>query len=101
MVKAETSQTETQCTNFEQYTPKQPETITYKLNIVLTSRTLRDITNKLDPYKQNPPDSPLTTLTHKRLATITLSKYYNLCILTYSVSHNHPKQFEPLSTIQI
>ena len=35
-----------------------------KLNNVLTSRTLRDITYKLDPYKENPTDSSLTTHTH-------------------------------------
>ena len=35
-----------------------------KLNNVLTSRTLRDLTYKLDPYKKNPSDSPLAALTH-------------------------------------
>ena len=35
-----------------------------KLSSVLNNRTLRDITNLLDPYKQNPSDTPITTLTH-------------------------------------
>ena len=40
-------------------------TTTDELNNVLNSRTLREITNKLDPYKKNPKDSPLATLTNK------------------------------------
>ena len=35
-----------------------------KLASVLHSRTLRDITNLLDPYKRNPSDTPIITLTH-------------------------------------
>ena len=35
-----------------------------KLSFVLNNRTLRDITNLLDPYKRNPSDAPITTLTH-------------------------------------
>ena len=44
-------------------------------------RTLRDITNLLDPYKRNPSETPITTLTHilhcydrtyKRLQTLDL-----------------------------
>ena len=35
-----------------------------KLSCVLNNRTLRDITNLLDPYKRNPSDTPITTLTH-------------------------------------
>ena len=35
-----------------------------KLSSVLNNRTLRDITNLLDPYKRNPSDTPMTTLTH-------------------------------------
>ena len=35
-----------------------------KLSFVLNSRTLRDITNLLDPYKRNPSETPITTLTH-------------------------------------
>ena len=64
MVKAEKTKTETQYTTPEQYTPKSPTTTTDKLNNVLTSRTLRDLTYKLDSYKKNLTDSPLTTLTH-------------------------------------
>ena len=33
------------------------------LSSVLNNRTLRDITNLLDPYKRNPSDTPITTLT--------------------------------------
>ena len=64
LVKAVKAQSETQYTSPEQYTPKQPTTTTDKLNNVLTSRTLRDLTYKLDPYKKNLSDSPLTKLTH-------------------------------------
>ena len=64
IVKAEKAKSETQYTTLEQYTPKQPTTTTDKLNNVLTSRTLRDLTYNLDPYKKNPSDVPLTTLTH-------------------------------------
>ena len=64
MVKAEKAKSETQYTTPEQYTPKPPTTTTDKLINVLTSRTLRDLTYKLDPDKKNPTDSPLTTLTH-------------------------------------
>ena len=35
-----------------------------KLSSVLNNRTLRDITNLLEPYKRNPSETPLTTLTH-------------------------------------
>ena len=49
MVKAEKAMSETQYTTPEQYTPKQPTTTTAKINNVLTSRTLRDLTYKLDP----------------------------------------------------
>ena len=35
-----------------------------KLSSVLNNRTLRDITNLLDPYKRNSSDTPITTLTH-------------------------------------
>ena len=35
-----------------------------KRSSVLINRTLRDITNLLDPYKRNPSDPPITTLTH-------------------------------------
>ena len=52
MVKAEKAKSETQYTTHEQYTPKQPATITDKHNNVLTSRNFRDLTYKLDPYKK-------------------------------------------------
>ena len=64
MVKAEKARSETQNTTSEQYTPKPPTNTTDKLNNVFTSRSLRDLTYKLDPYKKNPTDSSLTTLTH-------------------------------------
>ena len=35
-----------------------------KLFFVLNNRTLRDITNLLDPYKRTPSETPITTLTH-------------------------------------
>ena len=64
MVKAEKAKSETQYTTPEYYTPKTPTTTTDKPNNVLTSRTLRDLTYKLEPYKKNPSDSPLATLTN-------------------------------------
>ena len=64
MVKAEKAKSETQYTTLAHYTPKPPKTTTDKLNKVLSSRTLRDRTYQLEPYKKNPSDSPLTTLTH-------------------------------------
>ena len=44
MIEAEKAKSETQYTTPEQYTPKPPTTTTDKLNNVLTSRTLRDLT---------------------------------------------------------
>ena len=35
-----------------------------KLSSVMNKRTLRDLTNLLDPYKRYPSEIPLTTLTH-------------------------------------
>ena len=35
-----------------------------KLSSVLNNRTLRDMTNLLEPYKQNSSETPITTLTH-------------------------------------
>ena len=63
-VKAEKTKSEPQYTTIKKDTPKQPTTTTDKLNNVLTSRTLRGLTYKLDPYKKNTSDSPLSTLTH-------------------------------------
>ena len=34
------------------------------LSSVLNNRTLRDMTNLLDPYKRTPFETPITTLTH-------------------------------------
>ena len=64
IVKAEAFRSGTQYTTPEQYTPKQTTITTDKLNTVLVSQTLRDNTYKLDPYKNNPTDSTLTTLAH-------------------------------------
>ena len=30
----------------------------------MNNQTLRDLTNLLDPYKRNPSETPITTLTH-------------------------------------
>ena len=35
-----------------------------KLSSVLNNRTLRDMINLLEPYKQNSSETPITTLTH-------------------------------------
>ena len=35
-----------------------------KLSSVLNNRTLREMTNLLEPYKRNPSETPITTLTH-------------------------------------
>ena len=35
-----------------------------KLSSVLNNRTLRDITNLVDPYKRTPSETPIITLTH-------------------------------------
>ena len=95
MVKAEKAKSETQYTTSEQYTPKQSTTTTDKLNNVLTSRTLRNLTYKLDPNKKNPSDSPLTALTHTLdCYDHTLQKYYNLWTLIYNELINHQKQYK-------
>ena len=48
--------------------PKSPikhsQTTNEKLSTMLNNRTLKDITQMLDPYKRNPSDSPITTLNH-------------------------------------
>ena len=52
-----------------------------KLSSVLNNRTLRDITNLLDPYERTPSETPITTITqilhfydrtHKLLQTLDL-----------------------------
>ena len=40
------------------------KTTPVKLSFVLNNRTLRDITNLLDPCKRNSSETPITTLTH-------------------------------------
>ena len=94
MVKAEKAKSETQYTLPENYTPKPPTITTDKLTNVLTKRILRDLTCKLEPYKKNPSDSPLATLTHiLETVMITLSKYYNHWTLIHKELLNHPKQY--------
>ena len=92
IVKAEKAKSETQYTSPEQYTPKQPTITVDKLNNVLTSRTLHDLTYKLDPLKKNLSESPITTLSHMN-AMIILSNYYNLRTLTHNELLNHQKQY--------
>ena len=40
------------------------QTTSEKLATILNNRTLKDLTQMLDPRKRNPPDSPITTLNH-------------------------------------
>ena len=40
------------------------QTTSEKLPTMLNTRTLKDLTQMLEPYKRNPSDSPITTLTH-------------------------------------
>ena len=40
------------------------QTTSEKLAIILNNRTLKDLTQMLDPYKRNPSDSPITTPNH-------------------------------------
>ena len=69
-----------------------------KLSSVLNNRTLRDMTNLLEPYKRNSSETPITTLTHilhcydrthKLLQTLDLDSQR----ITQS---SHPKQFNLL-----
>ena len=49
----------------EHKTPSSPiKNAPDKLSFVLNNGTLRDMTNLLEPYKRNPSETPLTTLTH-------------------------------------
>ena len=78
MVMAEKAKSQTQYTTPEQYTPKPPTTTTNKLNNVLTSRTLHDLTYKLDRTKRIP---QIFHLQHSHTflnAMTTLSICYNL-----------------------
>ena len=43
---------------------KHSQTTSEKLSTTLNNRTLKDLTQMLDPYKQNPSDSPITTPNH-------------------------------------
>ena len=43
---------------------KLSQTTSEKLTTMLTNRTLKELTQMLDPYKRNPSDSPIATLTH-------------------------------------
>ena len=93
MVKAEKINLE-KYTTPEQYIPIQATTTTDKLNSVLTSRTLRDVTYKHDPYKKI-----LRIIHFQHSHTISnvmiiLSKYYNLWILTHKELLNHQKQYK-------
>ena len=55
--------TEKSTTHTEQKSPIKQTTIN-KISTMLNLRTLKDLTQMLDPYKRNPSDSPITTLTH-------------------------------------
>ena len=96
MVKAEKAKSETQYTTPEQYISKQPTTTTDKLNKVLTTRTLPDLTYKLDPYRKI-----LRILHLQHSHTISMlyvmiipSKYYNLWKLTHNEFLKHQKQYK-------
>ena len=47
-----------------EHTSAKTQTTTDKFSSILNNRTLRDITQMLYPYKRNPTDFPITTLTH-------------------------------------
>ena len=62
-----TVQTEQEdCYKNQKSPPKSPikQTTSEKLSNILNNRTLKDLTQMLDPYKRNSPDSPITTLNH-------------------------------------
>ena len=100
MVKAEAARSETRYTTPENYTHKRPIITTDKPNNVLASRTLRYISYKLDPYKQNPTDSPITTLTYiLECYNHTLNHKLQPLDFDHNVSHNHPEQFKQPSKI--
>ena len=70
MVRTEQSleiQTEQQRQNKTRKTPPPSpikQTTSEKLTTILNNRTLKDLTQMLDPYKRNSSDSPITTLNH-------------------------------------
>ena len=43
---------------------KHSQTTNEKLSTMLNNRTLKDLTQMLDPLKRNPSESPITTLNH-------------------------------------
>ena len=57
MVQAEHKTEHKSLTSPIRYTPD-------KLSSVIHNRTLRDITDLLEPYKRNSSETPITTLTH-------------------------------------
>ena len=65
-----------------------------KLSSVLNNRTLRDITNLLDPYKRTPSETSFTTLTHILHCSDRTHKL--LRTLDLNALLNHPKQFNLL-----
>ena len=69
MVQAEqhrTVQNEQRSHNYHKSPMKSPikQTTSEKLSNMLNNRTLKDLTQMLDPYKRNSLDSPITTLNH-------------------------------------
>ena len=62
MVKTEQKSTE-QKHSFQDKSPIK-QTTSEKLSTMLNIRTLKDLTQMLEPYKRNPSDSPILTLTH-------------------------------------
>ena len=61
-----TVQTERKTCYNQKSPPKSPikQTTSEKLSNILNNRTLKDLTQMLDPYKRNSSDSPITTLNH-------------------------------------
>ena len=50
--------------SFQDHISATKQTTSEKLSTMLKIRTLKDLTQMLEPYKRNPSDSPITTLTH-------------------------------------
>ena len=61
-----------------------------KLSSVLNNRTLRNITNLLDPYKRTPSETPFTTLTHILHCYDRTHKLLRTLDLDSQRSLNHP-----------
>ena len=64
-----------------------------KLASILNDRTLRDLTQLLDPYKRHPSDSPITTLTHPITVMTEHTNSYKPLTSIHNVSHNLHKQY--------